>query len=73
MIERIIPPHLKQQSNHGMRHWRELELEDLQLQDREITSYFKWSSRTMGINPQRSRYGAAKWATYFSKLLRKRI
>ena len=71
LILRVIEPHPKQQSNHGLRHWRLEELEAAQLQDREITSYFKWSSMTMGINPMRTRYGAAKWHTYFAKLLKK--
>lgn len=62
---------LKPGGNHFLRHMRAIELRELQLTPEERVSFFKWSSRGVGINPMIMTYSQPDWFEYFPKLLKR--
>ena len=70
-IAREIPEHMKQATDHFLRHIRANELRELQLTAEERVSFFKWSAGGVGMNPMLFTYSMPDWFTYFPKLLKR--
>jgi len=72
IIIEIIPEHIKQGSDHFLRHIRTTELRQMQFTPEERANFYKWSPITFGGNPLLETYDNIEWFEMFPKLLKER-
>jgi hypothetical protein len=72
VLERIVPEHNKDITNHGMRHVRTTELRNrFQLTREERTAFYRWSTMNLEGAAVMDEYDQPEWFEYFPKLLKR--